>query len=262
MVGGGGVFIYTVFMDFIKTKSFQLAVITRGDEKAEELAVCLPGRLDTKDYANFISHMEYLGGHGFFALSFDPPGTWESPGGLEIYSTTNYIKAVNEVIEYYGNKPTLLLGHSRGGTVSILVGAKNPSVIGIVVVNANFGAPTGPKPDSLEKGYELSLQDLPPATTRTKEKKEFKLPIAYFKDGEQYRPVESLKQATKPKLVFYSTNDEFVTPTEAQKVLEQIPEPKMAVELSCTHDYRLFPEAVEQVNKALGQFLDAYLKSH
>lgn len=246
-------------MNFIKTESFELAVITRGDENAQKLAICIPGRLDTKDYANFASHMEYLAGRGFFAVAFDPPGTWESPGDINIYSTTIYIKAVNEVIKYYGNKPTLLLGHSRGGTVSILIAAKNPSVIGVVVVNANFGAPTGPKPGSLERGYELSLRDLPPGTTRTHEQKEFKLPLSYFKDGEQYPPIPSLKQLTKPKLVVYSTRDEFVTPAEVQKVLEQVPEPKMAVELNSTHDYRLFPEAIEETNKAIGQFLNNFL---
>src|SRR3989338_10282910 len=106
--------------NIIKTKSFELAVFTRGSENSNKLAILIPGRLDTKDYAHNTSHVEYLSKHGFYALSFDPPGTWESSGKIEEYNTTNYIKAINELIEYFGNKPTLLVGHSRGASVSML----------------------------------------------------------------------------------------------------------------------------------------------
>lgn len=119
--------------NLIRTKSFELAVLTRGDKNAEKLALLLPGRLDTKDYGNFVSHAEYLAQRGFFAVAFDPPGTWNSPGGIDLYTTTNYIRAVNELIEYFGNKPTLLFGHSRGAAVAIFA-SSNPAVVGIVPV--------------------------------------------------------------------------------------------------------------------------------
>ena len=92
-------------MDLIKTKSFELAILAKGNRDSKKLAILIPGRLDTKNYANFISHAEYLASRGFFAVAFDPPGTWESPGGIDLYTTTNYIKAINELIEYFGNAP-------------------------------------------------------------------------------------------------------------------------------------------------------------
>ncbi len=60
-------------MNLIKTKSFELAVNTKGNEHSNKIAILLPGRLDTKDYACFDSHIEYLARKGFFAISFDPP---------------------------------------------------------------------------------------------------------------------------------------------------------------------------------------------
>ncbi len=242
-------------MQLIKTRSFELSVITSGDENSKKLALVLPGRLDTKDYACFTRHINYLADKGFYALSFDPPGTWESPGGIELFTTTNYIKAVNELIEYFGNKPTFIMGHSRGGTTSILAGANNPHVIGIAPIMATYGEPTPADPEALKVGVKMSYRDLPPGTTKTTEQKEFALPINYFIDGEKYNVVETIKNCEKPKLIFYGTNDEFTKQERVREVFEIIPEPKMLHLLNTDHDYRYHPEVVEEINRVIGEFI-------
>src|SRR3972149_11567035 len=131
-------------MERIKTKNFELAVYEKGNEGAAKIALVLPGRLDTKDYVHMRSHVDFLAANGFFALSFDPPGTWESPGGIELYTTTNCLVAVDELIAYFGNKPTLLAGHSRGGTVAMLAGTKNPHVDRFISIFSYYGAPSDP----------------------------------------------------------------------------------------------------------------------
>ncbi len=244
-------------MDIVKTKSFELAILSRGDKNSSKFAILLPGRLDTKDYVNFMSHAEYLASRGFFALSFDPPGTWESPGGIELYTTTNYIKAVNELIEYFGNKRTLLIGHSRGGAVSIFA-SSNPAVMGIVPIMANFEEPTAPGEEAIKKGFKPSFRDLPPGTSKTKEQKEFALPIAYWEDGKQYNAGATLRTCMKPKLLIYGTNDRF-TPTDVvEKLFEQALEPKMIKKIDCEHDYRYYPEAIKEAEEEIGRFLDRY----
>ncbi len=239
-------------MDLIKTKSFQLAISTRGDKNSSKLALLLPGRLDTKDYANFVSHLDYLSSKDFYAISFDPPGTWESPGGIELFTTTNYLTAVNELIELYGNKPTLLLGHSRGGNVAILASV-NPHVIGIVLVLSSYEAPT--QPESAKDGIQMEYRDLPPGSVRTKEQRKFALPLNYFKDGEKYDPMTILKNCRKPKLLFSGTDDKYYTPKEIQEIYDTIPEPKMLHELNSDHSYRRHPEIIIEVNKVLDEFI-------
>jgi len=246
-------------MDLIKTKSFELAIFSEGNKNSGKLAVLLPGRLDTKDYANFVSHAEYLASRGFFVVALDPPGTWESPGGTDIYTTTNYLKATNELIEYFGSKPTLLLGHSRGGSVAILAGRSNPSVNGVVLIMANLGAPTAPPSQDVGAGFKISYRDLPPGTSKTIEQKKFVLPIFYWEDGKRYNPEQALRECTKPKLLIYGTRDEFTHPDEIKKIYEETLAPKMIKEIGSDHDYRYHPEAVEEVNKAVGQFLDNYI---
>lgn len=246
-------------MEIVKTKSFELATISRGDKNAARLALLLPGRLDTKDYLSFVSHAEYLAARGFFAVAFDPPGTWDSPGGVELFTTTNYIKAVNELIEYFGNKPTLLVGHSRGGAVAVIAGTSNPAVVAIVGLMAAYGEPSVPEPEATRLGYHLSHRDLPPGTSKTSEQKEFRLPIAYWEDGKQYNAAETIKKCAKPKLMIYATDDEFMTPNEVRAVYASAPEPKMIKEVSCGHDYRYSPGVLNEINEEIGVFIKKYL---
>lgn len=243
----------------IKTKSFELAVLARGDEKAEKLAILIPGRLDTKDYANFVSHAEYLAVHGFYAIAFDPPGTWESLGDIDLYTTTNYLKAIDELIAYFGNRPTLLLGHSRGGTAGILASV-NPAVNGIVLVLSNYSMPSPPDEDALESGFQISHRDMPPGDHETKEQKEFKLPLNYWEDAKQYDPLATLRKCTKPKLMIFSSGDEFTSSQKVQEIYDSVPEPKMFKEIDSEHDYRRNPDAIRAVNTAIEKFLEKFLK--
>ncbi len=235
----------------IKTKSFELAVLEEGSKEASKIALVLPGRLDTKDYVHMTSHVNFLASCGFYAVSFDPPFSWESPGDIVNYNTTNYIKAVNELIEYFGNKPTLLAGHSRGGAVAILAGADNKNVNAIVPIMATYGAPSSPSEKDIKVGAHVSFRDLPPGDRKTDEQRKFVLPLSYFDDGQKYNPAETLKRFTGPKLLVYGTEDEFTTPERVKEVFETLADPKTLIELACDHDYRYRPEMIERVNKAI-----------
>lgn len=244
-------------MKLVKTKSFELAVNKVGDKNSSRLALLLPGRLDTKDYPNFISHQKFLADKGFFTVCFDPPGTWESPGPISLFTTTNYIKAVNELIEYYGNRPTLLLGHSRGGNTAILA-STNSNVIALILVISSYKTPT--PPTHLIDGVEVSYRDIPVNGEISDKQKEFRLPVAYFEDGEKYNPMPILKNCLKPKLIFSGTNDKFYTPKEVGEIFRQIPEPKILHELKSDHNYYYHSEVIEEVDKVTGEFIEKYLK--
>lgn len=245
-------------MYLVKTKSFELATISRGDTNATKLVIALPGRLDTKDYACFSNHLEYLTDKGFYGISFDPPGTWESPGPIDLFTTTNYIKAVNELIEYYGNKRTFLLGHSRGGTIAMLVGSQNEYVTGFVSIMGSLHMPSTPSETAKKYGVDVSYRDMPPGISKTAERKRFDLPLNYFIDGQRYDALSVLQKCTKPKLLFYGTDDEFTELEQAKKVLATIPEPKMTHELNTNHDYRYHPKVVDEVNKTIGSFITKF----
>lgn len=245
-------------MMILRTTSFEIAANVTGNERAPKIAILLPGRLDTKDYANFLSHADYLATRGFYVIAVDPPGTWDSPGDLSNYSTSVYLKSVRELIDYFGNKPTLLLGHSRGGATAMLA-ASDPAVVGIVLVNAAYGNPSPPDPKKVENGILSEYRDLPPGDVRTKEQRRFNLPMSYFEDGAKHDPLGALTGFRGPKLLVHSSRDVFIHLDKVKTIYDNLLEPKMFLEIHCEHDYRLFPSEIESVNNALGKFINEYI---
>lgn len=245
-------------MEIIETDSFKLAANVKGNVNASRVAILMPGRLDTKDYANFESHLNFLANRGFYTLAIDPPGTWDSPGNLKDYTTTTYLKAINELIDRLGNRPTLLLGHSRGGATAMLATA-NPAVVGLVVVNAAYGKPSAPEPEKIVGGTLLESRDIPPGEVRTKEQRKFNLPLAYFEDGAKHDPKGALQSFKAPKMLVHATKDEFTTLEHVKEIYAELSGPKMFLEIDCTHDYRLYPEVIKLIEETLGSFIDDFL---
>lgn len=244
-------------MNLIKTKSFELAIYSKGKSDSQKLAIVLPGRLDTKDYPHMKSHVDYLAGKGFFAVSFDPPGTWESKGDISIYSMTNYLKAINELIEFFGDKPTLLVGHSRGGSMAMLAGTTNKNVIAFISIMGSYSY----KPDLNDhdadnwkaKGFLLEERE-----TVNGEKNVYKLPYTFYEDQIKYDMSDMLKKCVKPKMFFYGKNDEWVEPEKVNKAFEISSEPKEINALNSDHDYRHKTEIINEVNNQIGEFLLKY----
>jgi pimeloyl-ACP methyl ester carboxylesterase len=236
-------------MEKIKTPSFELAIYKKGDKNAEKLILCLPGRLDTKDYAHMRSHVDFFASKGYLAISFDPPGTWESSDDISLYTTQNYLKAVDELIELYGNRPTITLGHSRGGTMAMMAGINNKYVTHFVAVMSHYGPSEKPK----ELGdVRVSYRDLPPGTEETLERKSFNLPMGYFDDP---TPYTGLELCAKPKLFFLGKHDDLVLPEEVRETYGLAAEPKQLHELDSNHDYRYHSEIIKEVEKAIEGFL-------
>jgi hypothetical protein len=238
-------------VDKINTKSFELAVYARGNESSERIALVLPGKLDTKDYPHMRSHVDFLASQGFFALSFDPPGTWGSSGGIELYTMTSYLKAINEIIEHFGNKPTLLLGHSRGGSMAMLGAINNPRVTHFIAAMSRAGKRAPSKQMNIGD-TSISYRDMPESPN---EKKKFELPFSYFEDSARYNILEGLKKCTKQKLFILGIRDITVKPEETRKAYETAAEPKELYGIDSDHDYRWHPSLIEKMNQIVGDFI-------
>ncbi len=247
-------------MDLIQTNSFKLAIYHQGDENAHKLALVLPGRMDTKDYSHMRSHVDFLAKRSFLAVSFDPPGTWESGGDTSIYSMTNYLKAVNELIYYFGNRPTLAVGHSRGGCIAMLAAIENTQVVGLVNIMGRYSLSPqmlGKKidPSWQSQGYLINKRDLP---NNPNKYREFKLPYSFYVDQSQYDMSAGLAKSTKPKLFIGGARDTTIPIEIIKKAYDISNGPKEFQTLDSDHNYRLNPKLIERVNKMIGEFLDQY----
>ena len=244
-------------LNTVQTPNFKLSVYTEGNIDSPKLALLLPGQLDSKDYPHMRSHVDYLASKGFYSVSFDPPGTWESSGDISQYTMTNYIKAINELVEHFGKRPTLFMGHSRGGAMAMLAGTTSPQTLAFISVFSNYSYDS--KVNSLynddewkSKGYKESWRDLPFDSIR---KRSFKLPYAFVEDQKQYDMLDGLRKCTKPKLFFLGTRDPLIKPETVRKAYETAAEPKQLRELDSDHDYRWHPELIRKVNLMAGDFL-------
>jgi len=236
--------------EIIKTKSFELAIYKRGDENAKKLALVIPGRLDTKDYAHMKSHVDFLANKGFLAVSFDPPGVWESKGDIVEYTTTNYIKSINEIINYFGNKETILVGHSRGGATAFFAGIQNDLIMCVVAIMS----PTNVAPMSKEdegRGFRISSRDDPNGGKRT-----FNLPKEYFSDAQKYDLLSEISKYKKPKLFIFGEKDTMVKPEMVKELFEKASEPKQITSINAEHDYRLDPNMIKKVEEIFEEFLE------
>lgn len=246
--------------NFIKTKSFNLAVYTKGDPKASRVALVLPGRLDTKDYVHMTSLVDALAVEGFYAISFDPPGSWETDGDVKDYTTTNYIRAIEELVGLLGNKPTFLAGHSRGGSVAMLTAGTNKSISGVALLLANYNEATAPMTGEVKDGIYTTSRSLPPGNDKNGAKKEVSLSLDYFADSKKYSPKNAIQKFAGPKLIVRGAKDDFDDPKTLKIIYDSLSEPKQYLEVDSEHDYRYHPEIVEQVNNAVIDFVHKSMK--
>jgi predicted alpha/beta-hydrolase family hydrolase len=241
----------------IRTHSFKLAVYEKGDKGASKVAIVIPGRLDTKDYVHISKLVDFLANLGYYSIAFDPPGTWKSPGEISLYTSTNILLAIDELIEYYGKKPTILAGHSMGGTHAMISGCSNNFVTHLISIFSSH-KPTMVDSPKVEDEAKISYRDLPPGSVHSSEKTQFDLPYSYFEDGRQYEALALLKKCMKPKLFLYGTKDELISREEIMRSYSFSTDPKEIIPIDAPHDYRLIPEAIEKVNNAVGLFLHKY----
>ena len=242
----------------IRTPSFELAVTTRGDENAERIAFVLPGLLDTKDYPHITSLQDALAHAGYFAVSLDAPGTWESGGDISLYSMQSYEKAVQELHEHYGKKPVVFAGHSFGGFLSLKLGASIPETIAIVDImgTSRYGTETE-NDEALDtwkrEGMRRGRRDLPQNPHNFMN---YVLPYDFHiaRAGTDTRAALALSDA--PKLFIAGKEDITVPPEQVLDGYNACREPRKFVEVAGDHDYRKDTARVQFVNDIVVAFLE------
>lgn len=190
------------------------AVIHFPKEKTNRLAILCPGYLDTKNYNGLLYLAEALCEQGYTAVRFDPTGTWESEGDISDYSMTQYLKDVKSVKEYMLKNGSyeyiLLVGHSRGGRVSLLYSTQDPDismVVGIMPSATSIprGADKQENNDKWKKeGVQLSSRDIP---GNESERKQFAVPYSFLEDSLKYNVLDEIQKLHAPLLLLAGEMD-------------------------------------------------------
>ena len=232
------------------------AVVNEPKEKTDRLAILCPGYLDSKDYDHLKILAEDLAKEGYTAVRFDPIGTWESDGDISDYTTTEYLKDVETVLNYMLKqndfKNILIGGHSRGGKISMLYAAKDKRIKKIIAI----------MPSSVvhmfdderikaarETGFSVSKRDLPDDKNLTRE---FSVPISHFLDNKKYTILPVLNKIKAPLIIIAGELDQLEPPKDVKIIFDNANQPKKYILIKGVgHDYRKSKEEIRQVNNEL-----------
>ncbi len=245
-------------MEFITTKSFEVAIYPHWDKNASRLALVLPGKLDSWQYRNLVSHAELLSQMWFYAMSFDPPGTWNSPWDSDkLYTTSNYLLAVEEIINYFWDRETFVAGKSRWWTLAILAWTRLEqvtwfaSIVWWYTLNPELKN-NYPNEKRKNKWYTTKRNSPPGIWPRDIE---LSLPYSFLEDEIQYHIEKDLPACTKPKMFIAWLQDTLVTPGFIKQWFELSAWPKRYHEIDFHHDYRESLEMINQVNWYIEEFV-------
>jgi pimeloyl-ACP methyl ester carboxylesterase len=238
-----------------------LAANIRGNSDADRLAVLLPGLVDTKDYPHMRDHVERLSRElGCLAISFDPPGTWDSEGSIgKNYTVTNYLEAIDEVIEFFDQRETLLAGHSLGGRLAFIAADRNPNVTAVasLMSAADFVRNDNYRQRVIkweESGEYVIHRDEP---VDSEQLRQFRLPYAFSKDAQTYSAGELIRNLSVAKLFVAGEYDQVVPPETVQKNFESAEHPRAYRIVKSDHDYRQSRGAIRQVGEMVTAFFRA-----
>lgn len=249
------VLFYNYSMALLETDSFRLSAYVQGPQDSERLALVLPGFLDSKDATHMRSHVDALGHCGYLAASFDAPGTWGSGNNDEDYNSTNYLGAIDELIGHFGNRPTLLMGHSMGGRIALLSAMQNENVDSLVAAMALFRYI---RPDTRESRivrWQAEGTKTFKATSPLGQERTYHLPYSYSEDAQSYDiRSKDLPGLVIPKLFLVGECDQVVTAEEAEMTYQSLGKPKQWHSLKTGHFYSQDPEALSAINLLISNF--------
>lgn len=239
----------------LETPSFNLAVYSAGNEISDTVIFFLPWYLDGGNYEHFAAHREHFAELWYLAVSFDPPSTFNSPGDIRLYTISHYLKAIEELIEYFGNKDTIVVWHSLWWAVGILAAMRFPEIKWLVSIMW---------PYAFEE-YGKKFSDSERATTWKRYSKrdgawyytnlEYTVPYSFVKDASQYETVSFLKESTMPKLFIWWSQDTSVPAWIVEQWAALSAEPKKYVLVDAEHNYRLHPTQIAEVQACIDAFI-------
>jgi dipeptidyl aminopeptidase/acylaminoacyl peptidase len=192
--------------NFVRFGEYRLAgVLHSPNEKIMDCVVTCHGLISSKDSEKYVGIGRRFCGQGITVLRFDFRGCGESGGRFEDTSLTGRMEDLESALDFVqeqGYGSIGVMGSSLGGTVSILVAAKDKRI------NALVTWATPCHLDELFRGEEI---------------KGFK---KLRQDVSKYDVVKAVKDVHCPILIVHGSLDEQVPLSHAKILYENANEPK------------------------------------
>ncbi|MCI5071441.1 alpha/beta fold hydrolase [bacterium] len=209
----------------------------------------------SKDIAIAARVSKELANKGIASLRFDFTGLGSSQGE---FSKTNFssnlqdLQAAIDFMQTHYQSPSLLIGHSLGGTAALAIAHTIPQLKGLVTI----GAPSHPShlEKHLEKQSDHYLFKLG--------QKPFKLCSQFMQDIQHIDLEKQLSQNNADTLIFHSPVDTIVSINHAQKLYEKLTHPKNFVSLDQADHLLSKKEDALYVGQLIASWFDRHLPAH
>lgn len=197
---------------------------------------------------------------GIAVLRFDFTGLGDSKGD---FSNTNFssnlqdLLAAAHYLEQYYAAPTLLIGHSLGGSAALAVAQDLAAVKAVITIGAPATAA------HVKHLFADSVHALMDKQTVQVELggRSFNIQRQFVDDLEKYNSVTHIKALRKALLIFHSPLDQVVSIDEAARIYTAAKHPKSFVSLDQADHLLSNPEDSRYVAEVLSAWAGRYLKT-
>jgi pimeloyl-ACP methyl ester carboxylesterase len=234
----------------------------KAASNSDTLAVLIPGFLDSESWAGTRRLAEDLHRSGRTAVSFDPRGTFRTPGTADqIRPTLQICDAISAIGMVRPHARTVLIGHSLGASIAVFAAAQDPRVTDIVAIMPPrcFVWPYDYDADRdtwRRDGHRRFVV----ATSGSSVRWNFTVPHSVVEDARQHDLPATLRALRDDqRILFIAGRDDTVIPTWAVERLfgECGSRNKLLAVLPVGHDYRDHPDQLRRVNRTVLEWLDA-----
>lgn len=230
----------------------------RTAPSARGVGVVLPGFLDGRHDPATDALARRLHGAGFTAVSFDPRGTWSSPGHPGDVAPTVQLDDLSRLLDRCPAERIVLAGHCYGALLAALAAAGDPRVTDIVALmptrcfiwpeayDAQRDTWRGP-------GERIFLRE------RDGELRKFRVPHSVVDDALGHDLPAALAGLGQRILFVAGEHDELIGIGPVRRLHDECgsPDKELAV-LPVQHDYRDRPEQIEIVNRCVLDWVERW----
>lgn len=266
-----------------ETRDFLVdAFYPETDEKLP-LVIFVHGYKGYKDWGAWNLMAEQFAKSGFFFVKFNfshNGTTINDPGNfvdLEAFGNNNYSKELSDlscVINYFITNPKvddqkiILMGHSRGGGISIIKTAEDERINGLITLASVDTLERFPKGESLEKWKEQGAYYVLNGRTKQEMPHYYQFYEDFIKDEHRFDVERAAEMAKAHILIVHGTNDESVNVKSAEHLHILNPNSELFLIENADHTFgakepwseEKLPEALKMLTEKCVDFINEKMK--
>lgn len=215
----------------------------------------------SKSFNTTVELARALAERGFGVLRTDFTGLGESEGD---FSDTNFSTNVRDLLagvqwlRENHEAPTLIYGHSFGGTAALAAASKTPEVKAVATINAPF------EPKHVLQNFACDIQKIVEEGEQEVELagRPFVIKKQFVEDIQKYDMKKTVAELDKHLLIFHAPEDSTVSIENARHIYETAKHPKSFIALPGADHFLKEDKDAVYVGQTIAAWANRYARSH